>query len=454
MPLKKGSSQKTISANIAELVRAGHPQAQAAAIAYSKAKEHSDKKAKATEEVQISQMDAEEGMDEEEATPLYCDTKPAVQHYDAGITLTPSMVMENGWLRANATIARIGIQKYQKADGTTYSELRLPEEVFNKESMDSFSMVPVTDNHPNEPLNAQNTKLYQVGQIGENVERDGDLLRAKILLTNSEVIKKVMSGEKVQLSNGYMADVEPTPGVYKGEHYDSIQRNIRGNHVALVHQARGGPELRVRLDSLLAQIPNAVVESSYSTLDISPGVTALKTFNIDGVDFEMSDSAIQALEKFTVTQKSALETAQGEASKAQAKADSLEAALKDMTGKYNLETDPTVFRGKVAARVALETKAASVLKDIKLADLDDLDIKVAYVEKLWGKPLAKKDPVYVDAAFDLADGAPGVIAQAGTQVEAAKVITDDGASDGAKAREAYIKKMSEFTPVGQLKLKS
>lgn len=39
MPLKKGSSQKVISDNIAELIRSGRPNKQAAAIAYSKARE-------------------------------------------------------------------------------------------------------------------------------------------------------------------------------------------------------------------------------------------------------------------------------------------------------------------------------------------------------------------------------------------------------------------------------
>lgn len=46
MPLRKGSSKKTISSNIRELMRSGRPQKQAIAISMDKARKGKSKKGK------------------------------------------------------------------------------------------------------------------------------------------------------------------------------------------------------------------------------------------------------------------------------------------------------------------------------------------------------------------------------------------------------------------------
>ena len=52
-----------------------------------------------------------------------------------------------------------------------------------------------------------------------------------------------------ELSLGYNLDLEETPGVWNGQQYDAIQRNIRINHLALVQEARAGERARLNIDS-------------------------------------------------------------------------------------------------------------------------------------------------------------------------------------------------------------
>ena len=66
MPLRSGSSQETISENIAQLIREGYPQEQAAAIAYSKARGDSSMENPALYEKMIRKLQGD-GMPLEEA---------------------------------------------------------------------------------------------------------------------------------------------------------------------------------------------------------------------------------------------------------------------------------------------------------------------------------------------------------------------------------------------------
>jgi len=141
-------------------------------------------------------------------------------------------------------IARIGVQTYDSADlpieagsnGKIIAE-RLPEEVFRRETLASFEGKPVTVNHPDgEFVTPENWKRYSVG-ITQNVRRgdgsESDLMLADLLITSADAIAYV-NREFPQISAGYDCDYDRVgPGKY-------VQRNIIGNHVALVRTGRAG----------------------------------------------------------------------------------------------------------------------------------------------------------------------------------------------------------------------
>ena len=209
---------------------------------------------------------------------------------DAVGELAKPVRQANGWLKVDGKIARTGLQEYEDTDGTTHMELRLPEEVFDPDSMASFQMVPYTNTHPPVLLDDQNTSQYQRGHVGENVRQlDDTWLGAPILITDAATIRDVEAGRN-QLSNGYSAELDPTQNAdltAKWGTYKFIQRKIRGNHVAGVDSARAGPEARVRLDNHGdALIVSAPRED-----------TPMKTIRIDGIELELTDGnsgAIQA----------------------------------------------------------------------------------------------------------------------------------------------------------------
>lgn len=57
-----------------------------------------------------------------------------------------------------------------------------------------------------------------------------------------------------ELSLGYSLDLDETPGVWNGQPYDAIQRNIRINHLALVEKARAGEQARLNIDGFVRKL--------------------------------------------------------------------------------------------------------------------------------------------------------------------------------------------------------
>jgi len=86
------------------------------------------------------------------------------------------------------------------------------------------------------------------GVTGETVEFNNGTLYSKLKLFGEDLKKLIRAGLK-ELSCGFRCAWEIKSGMTPtGEKYDVIQRQIRGNHLASVEQARMGSDVRVAMD--------------------------------------------------------------------------------------------------------------------------------------------------------------------------------------------------------------
>lgn len=159
-----------------------------------------------------------------------------------------SVTNEGFLLCEGVPIARIGELHYVDGevpvavgrDGIVHVA-RTPEEVFRLETIASFEGKPVTIDHPADFVTPETWRQLSVG-ITQNVRRgealDSDFLLADLLITDRTAIDAVRAGLR-EVSCGYDADYEELePG-------RGVQRNIIGNHVALVERGRCGPRCAI-----------------------------------------------------------------------------------------------------------------------------------------------------------------------------------------------------------------
>ncbi|EPQ5229152.1 DUF2213 domain-containing protein [Providencia stuartii] len=159
----------------------------------------------------------------------------------------------NGWLEVKDNpISKVGVFDYLGAEigapipDKIYRVLRPPEELASEETINSFKLTPFIIEH--EMLGKYATPAEKKGiqgVIGENVYFDPPYLRANIKIFSDVALSNIDSG-KIDLSPGYRSKYEFTSGIYEGQHYDVIQRHLRGNHLALVDEGRTGPDVAVQ----------------------------------------------------------------------------------------------------------------------------------------------------------------------------------------------------------------
>lgn len=162
------------------------------------------------------------------------------------LPLHQTFFTEEGYLRDRPVLTRVGIFEYVNDDGTIRRELRLPEDVFDPQSLASYRGKPIIITHGAGLVDKSNVHKESIGTILSEGYRSGDDVRAEIVIHDTDAMKECKMKE---LSLGYNLDLEETPGEWNGQPYDAIQRNIRVNHLALVQEARAGDQARLNIDS-------------------------------------------------------------------------------------------------------------------------------------------------------------------------------------------------------------
>ena len=168
----------------------------------------------------------------------------------------------------NVPVARIGIQEYlpselglPEPDNRLIPVLRPEEEVFAPACLASFEGMPVTDDHPSDPegVTAENSRELQKGHA-HNVRRgappEDDLLLADLMITDPALIEEILAGKR-EISCGYTYSLAEENGRY-------VQRDIRGNHIAVVTAGRAGSRVAIRDKSpmhLTTERSNAVMKN-------------------------------------------------------------------------------------------------------------------------------------------------------------------------------------------------
>jgi hypothetical protein len=124
------------------------------------------------------------------------------------------------------------------------------EEIGSPETIESFRLVPLVDEHP-EPNLGREADGYVPpeewgvhGCIGEDVYFKDGTLYGNLKIFSQSLADMIESGKR-ELSIGYTCKRERATGVFNGQPYNYLDREIRGNHVALVAEGACGSEVAV-----------------------------------------------------------------------------------------------------------------------------------------------------------------------------------------------------------------
>ena len=296
----------------------------------------------------------------------------------------------NGWITIKDNpILKAGIFPYlgseigQGEPTRVYKVLRSEEELSKPETIKSFELVPLINEHfVLGELGTDTDDKPIDGIVGESIYFDAPYLKSNIKVFGKH-IKKLIEVGKIELSAGYSCKYIP---VENNPDYDFIQTDIRANHLALVEAGRNGSdvavqdalkftldskELLMNLEDILAQI------SALSDEDKAKLLATLKPAEDENTEVEKEVAKDE--DKEVATDAENTEVAKDEETSVDVEAIKQEAVkevMSELAEVKEIASDLTEVIGEIPP-VAMDSKAKLVAYG-----LDKLKIKAKKGEEL------------------------------------------------------------------------
>lgn len=290
-------------------------------------------------------------------------------YYGSRISDSISRTPEGFLICRDVPIARVGVQEYLGREiGQTerpeevFKVNRPAEEVFSPAAVASFEGKPVTENHPDEDVTSENYAQYIRGVVRDVRKGAGQYegcLVADLVVHDGALVRAIQDGKR-EISCGYNCLWVPT-----GDH-TLEQREIRGNHVAVVDKGRAGHGVAIHDHAMKEVRPMAkgnILQRMWAAFakdaDPEEALEAAKLVNGEGKDedpaepedpnearFKRIEDAIADLAskleppaEDTVPEE--IEEESGEEAEVDEEGDALDALEEELTGEEeSVEADP------------------------------------------------------------------------------------------------------------------
>lgn len=290
-------------------------------------------------------------------------------YYGSRISDSISRTPEGFLICRDVPIARVGVQEYLGREiGQTerpedvFKVNRPADEVFSPAAVASFEGKPVTENHPDEDVTSENYAQYIRGVVRDVRKGAGQYegcLVADLVVHDGALVRAIQDGKR-EISCGYNCLWVPT-----GDH-TLEQREIRGNHVAVVDKGRAGHGVAIHDHAMKEVRPMAkgnILQRMWAAFakdaDPEEALEAAKLVNGEGKDedpaepedpnearFKRIEDAIADLAskleppaEDTVPEE--IEEESGEEAEVDEEGDALDALEEELTGEEEaVEADP------------------------------------------------------------------------------------------------------------------